>query len=162
MRWFHLPTEEQNSLWAGVWPGKNPLLVYTAEHLEHPTTPPRKQNLSENMSQCSCVVVNITSLINTWEDRQVSPLLTFCLKKLHLITLQEIGEFLALAGLLGCLTPFLSQDIAKLGMKTMGRKQLLNLFHQLVPYQDPNQLALEQESRGLWDQNQNWKIQTSC
>lgn len=50
MRWFHLPTEEQNSLWTGVWPGKNPLLVYTAEHLEHPTTPPRKQSLSENIS----------------------------------------------------------------------------------------------------------------
>lgn len=56
MRWFHFPTEEQNSLWAGVWPGKNPLLVYTAEHLEHPTTPPRKQNLNENMSQCSCML----------------------------------------------------------------------------------------------------------
>lgn len=50
MRWFHLPTEEQNSLWAGVWPGKNPLLVYTAEHLEHPTTSPKKQNFSENIS----------------------------------------------------------------------------------------------------------------
>lgn len=52
VRWFHFPTEEQNRLWAGVWPGKNPLLVYTAEHLEHPTTTPRKQNLGENMSQC--------------------------------------------------------------------------------------------------------------
>lgn len=47
-------------------------------------------------------------------------------------------------------------------MKTTGRKQLLNLFHQLVPYQDLNQLVLEQESRGLWDQNHSWKIQTPC
>lgn len=160
MRRFHLPTEEQNSLWAGVWPGKNPLLVYTAEHLEHPTTPQRKQNFSENMSRCSYIVVNIVSLINTWEDRQVSPLPTFCLKKLHLITLQEIQEFLALAGLMGRLTPNLSQDIAKLGIKTTGRKQLLNIFDQLVPSQDPNLLVLEQKSRG--NQNQSWKIQTSC
>lgn len=148
MRWFHLPTEEQNSLWAGVWPGKNPLLVYTAEHLEHPTTPPRKQNLSEDMSQCSCLVVNIITLLNTWEDRQVSPSPTFSLKKPHLITLQEIQEFLALTRLMGYLTPILLQHITKLGMKTKGRKQLLNLFHQLVPYQDPNQLVLTQESRG--------------
>lgn len=61
---------------------------------------------------------------------------------------------------MGCLTPILSQDIAKLGMKTMERKQQVNLFHQLVPYQDQNQVVLEPEIRGLWDQNESWKTET--
>lgn len=43
MMWFHLPTEEQNSLWARIWPGENPLLVYTAEYLEHPKTPQERK-----------------------------------------------------------------------------------------------------------------------
>lgn len=47
-------------------------------------------------------------------------------------------------------------------MKTMERKQLLNLFRQLVPHQDQNQPVLEQETRELWDQNQRWKIETPC
>lgn len=44
----------------------------------------------------------------------------------------------------------------------MERKQLLNLFRQLVPYQDQNQLVLEQETSELWDQNRRWKIETPC
>lgn len=72
MTWFHLPTEEQNSLWARIWPGENPLLVYTAEHLEHPTTSPRTQNFSENTSKHSHIVANIIKL-NKHVGGQISP-----------------------------------------------------------------------------------------
>lgn len=43
----------------------------------------------------------------------------------------RIWDFPALIGLIGCLIPILSKDIAKLGMETMGREQLLNLLKQL-------------------------------
>lgn len=34
VRGLHLPTEEQHSLWAGIWPRQDPLFVYTAQHLQ--------------------------------------------------------------------------------------------------------------------------------